>query len=116
MKKLFNQVVDINGNTCKYPVAEDGSAFCFTRDGKYCIYALYTKRDLTGSAIIEVSYDTYSREYAAFQNLYKKEPLVLFLSSIEAVKGITSFAKYKATVDNTTVGELLDLEDKGENN
>ena len=115
MKKLFNQVIDINSNNCKYPIAEDGTAFCFTQDGKYCIYALYTKRDLTGSAIIELDYDTYSREYAAYQNLYNKEPLVLFLSSMEAVKGITSFAKYKATVDNTTIEDLLGLESKGEN-
>ena len=109
MKKMFNRIVAIDGNEYKYPIAEDGVVFCFTRDGKYCIYALYTKRDLTESAVIEVTQDTYNSEITLYENTYGKQPTVLFLNSIEAVKGITSFAKYKAAVDNTALEDLYNL-------
>ena len=109
MKKMFNQIVDINGKSCKYPVAENGVVFCFTRDRKYCIYALYTKKDFTTGAVIELDKTTYDAEYARYENNYKKSPITLFLNSVEAVKGITGFAKYKATVDNTAIEDLYNL-------
>ena len=109
MKKIFNRIIDINGNTCKYPVVENGAVFCFTQDRKYCIYALYTKRDLTQGAVIEVDEATYKAEYANYQKIHAKDPITLFLNSIEAIKGVTSFAKYKATVDNTSIEDLYNL-------
>lgn len=109
MKKMFNRIADINGNNCKYPVAEDGAVFCFTRDRKYCIYALYTKKDFTAGAVIELDKATYDAEYARYEITYGKSPTTLFLKSIEAVKGVTSFAKYKATVDNTALEDLYNL-------
>lgn len=114
MKKLFNEVIDINGKKERYPAAEDGSVFFFTEDRRFCIYALYTKKDLSERKLIEVTQDTYDSEIAQYISTYNHEPTSIFLNSIEAIQGITTFVNYKATVDNMSIEDLYNLNHKGD--
>lgn len=114
MKKMFNEVIDINGKSKKYPADENGVVFFFTKDGHFCIYALYSKRDFTGNAVIEVSESEYTNAYNAYKTIHSHEPTCIVMNSIEAVNGITSFVRYKAAVDNTTIEDLYNLNYKGD--
>lgn len=114
MKKIFNEILDINGKSQKYPIAEDGVVFFFTQDRKFCIYALYTRKDFTESNLIELSQDAYDAAFAAYVSAHGHEPVCIMLNSMEAIKGVTSFVKYKAAVDNTALEDLYNLNYKGE--
>ena len=114
MKKMFQQITDISGKINKYPIAESGTAFFMTQDNRFFIYALYTKKDLSGRKLIEVTYDTYLEAIALYKNEYKKDPSAIILESKVAVEAFTAFTRYKATVDNTTLDDLYKFSYKGD--
>lgn len=114
MKKIFNYVVDINNAQQKYPSNADGAVFFMSDDSRFFLYALYTRRDRTCPALIELSADAYDSQINLYKDTHLKDPSIIYLPSVEAIHGIVKFVHYKAHVDNTPLEDLFNLNYKGD--
>ena len=95
MKKMFNQIKNIDGKAEKYPIDKDSVVFFFTDDRKFFIYALYTKSDFTGNKLINVSEETFHEQRDWYKNTHEKDPKTNF------VYADTDSIKYTGSVDWT---------------
>lgn len=114
MKKMFNQIKNIDGKAEKYPIDKDSVVFFFTDDRKFFIYALYTKSDFTGNKLINVSEETFHEQRDWYKNTYEKDPILLSFGSEAIVRAVTNFVRYKATIDNESIENLYNLNAKGD--
>lgn len=105
MKKQFNHVIDLNGKDKVYPIDKNLFALFFTKDRRFFIYALYTKKDFSSPELIEIDFDTYMqiRDFGIVEN---------FMSSIEEVMETLINIKREAIVNDLTVGEILNIAEK----
>jgi len=105
MKKIFNHILDLKGKDKVYPIDKNSYALFFTKDRRFFIYALYTKRDLSSPELIEIDFDSY-------MNLRDPEVIENFANDIDEILDILLHVKYEAVIDNLSVGQILNLTGK----
>ena len=76
--------------------------FYLRRKEDFFIYALYTKKDLSGSELIELDFDSY-------MSLRTADVIENVVENIDQLGIILLKMKRQILSDNTTVGELLKL-------
>ena len=109
MRVFFNHITDINGKKKKHPKSSDYSAFFFTRDGLYFIYALCTKSDLTMPELIQVDQATYE---AAKKVVGATGSIAeIAMRDAASVQSTVQFVRLKSASDNMTIGTMLNIED-----
>ena len=104
MKKQFNHIVVIKGTDRVFPIDNKSYVLFFTLEEKrrFFIYALYTKKDLSGSELIELDFDSY-------MSLRTADVIENVVENIDQLGIILLKMKRQILSDNTTVGELLKL-------
>jgi len=105
MKKHFNHISDIKGKDKIYPADKNFFALFFTRDKRFFIYALYTKRDFSLPELIEINFDTYMK-------IRDVDNVENFVDSIEEVMETLIHIKRETIIDDLTVGEILKIAEK----
>ena len=105
MKKHFNHILDIDSKDKVFPIDKNSYALFFTRDRRFFIYALYTKKDLSSPELIEIDFNSY-------MDLRSSETIENFVENIDDLGVILLKMKREAIADNLSVGEILKLDEK----
>lgn len=105
MYKQFNHIKDLENKDKVFPIDKNGYALFFSKDGRFFIYALYTKKDLSTPDVIEIDFESY-------MNIRSPEVVENYVQDIDHLIDIIFKIKQSAIIENLSVGQVLELAKK----
>ena len=102
-RKHFGQIIDINGAKKNYPLDKNFYTLFFTKDSKFYLYALYTKKDYSTPELSEIDFTTYNELKEA------GDVIENFIETEDDLAKLLVYIKKEVILDNINVGQILKL-------
>lgn len=101
----FIKILDIQNNESYYPDDPNYLMLFETKELQYFLYMITSKDAMDQINIIQLSEDTYNE----LKNKYGEDIGEILLENLEELPIFLRLCRTKVAIDNTTLGEMLNL-------